>query len=41
MKEQLEKCNAVDIPEQDTCIMPLKGFVMNGLTASSRIKTLS
>lgn len=37
MKEELEKYNAVDIPEEDTCLMPLKNLVMNGLTASSRL----
>ena len=41
MKEELEKYNAVDIPEEDTCLMPLRTLVVSGLSGSSRLQRMS
>jgi hypothetical protein len=37
MKDELEKCNVVDIPEEDTCMMPLKMMMTGGVSTASRI----
>lgn len=41
MKEELEKYNLVDIPEEDTCLMPLRNLVVSGVSASSRVQRIS
>ena len=41
MREELEKYNLVDIPEEETCLMPLRSLVVSGVSASSRLQRMS